>query len=104
MYVKNYYTLLKQGKLSLSNLGTETQGGCDFIEDAFEETFSSPVLNTTRWLPDSMQGQDHCTGLPPAGTTTCTQMCVPRTLLAADSSCGKRPPGATPPPRAHACG
>ena len=82
LFVKNYYTLLKSGKLSLSNLGTETQGGCDFIEDAFEETFSSTVLNVTRWMPTQLDGQEHCVGLAPSGPQTCTMMLGSQVKLA----------------------
>jgi len=59
--------------LNLNDLGTATNGNCDFMEAvAFEDTFSS--LNTTRWDPSSMSGQDHCQGLAPAGPSTCTAM------------------------------
>ena len=57
--------------------------GCDFIEDAFEETFSSPTLNFTRWLQEELDGQEHCIGLPPAGNTTCTMMMAQQVKLAA---------------------
>ena len=58
----DYYSAMKAGTLSLGALGVDTNGGCDFIEDAFEETFSSPVLNFTRWLPEELDGQEHCIG------------------------------------------
>ena len=74
--------MLKSGKLSLSNLGTETEGGCDFIEDAFEDTFSSTVLNVTRWMPDQLDGQEHCVGLAPSGPQTCTMMLGSQVKLA----------------------
>ena len=54
----DYYSAMRAGTLSLATLGTDTNGGCDFIEDAFEETFSSPVLNFTRWLPEELDGQE----------------------------------------------
>jgi hypothetical protein len=57
-------------------------GGCDFIEDAFEETFSSPTLNFTRWLHEELDGQEHCIGLPPAGNATCTMMMSQQVKLA----------------------
>ena len=70
----NYYNLMKTGKLSLEQLSMDTSDSCDFIEDAFEETFTSPTLNTTRWIATELDGQEHCIGLPPAGNTTCTMM------------------------------
>ena len=39
---------------------------------AFEDLFGA--LNTSRWDPSSMSGMDHCTGLAPAGPSTCTAM------------------------------
>jgi hypothetical protein len=65
---------MKAKTISLAALGADTNGGCDFIEDAFEETFTSPILNFTRWLPGELDGQEHCVGLPPSGATTCTMM------------------------------
>ena len=79
----NYYAAMKAGTLSAAKLSLDTNGGCDFIEDAFEETFASPVLNITRWLPDELDGQEHCLGLPPSGPTTCTQMMSSQIQLAA---------------------
>jgi len=70
----NYYNAMKAGTLNMQQLGLETNGACDFIEDAFEETFTSSVLNTTRWIPSELDGQEHCLGLPPSGPTTCTMM------------------------------
>ena len=32
------------------------------------------MLNFTRWLPDELDGQEHCVGLPPSGPGTCTMM------------------------------
>lgn len=32
------------------------------------------MLNLTRWLPDELDGQEHCVGLPPSGPSTCTMM------------------------------
>ena len=72
--VPNYYNLMKAGNLNLNVLGADTSGTCDFLEDAFEETFTAPTLNTTRWLASELDGQEHCLGLPPAGNTTCTMM------------------------------
>ena len=80
--VTNYYGNMKAGTLSLTALAADTNAGCDFIEDAFEETFSSPVLNTTRWLPDELDGQEHCLGLPPSGPQTCTMMLGSQVKLA----------------------
>ncbi len=70
----NYYQQMQTGTLNVQSLGLETNGGCDWIEDAFEETFASPILNTTRWIPGELNGQEHCVGLPPSGPTTCTMM------------------------------
>ena len=58
----DYYSMMKAGTLSLTTLASETNGGCDFIEDTFEETFNSPTLNFTRWLPSELDGQEHCVG------------------------------------------
>ncbi len=78
----DYYGAMKAGTINNAALGVESNGGCDFIEDAFEETFSSSVLNFTRWLPDELDGQEHCVGLPPAGNTTCTMMMSQQVQLA----------------------
>jgi hypothetical protein len=43
--VTNFYTQLKAGQLSNDDLLVETAGNCEFLEDAFEETFTS---NTVR--------------------------------------------------------
>jgi hypothetical protein len=51
----DYYAQMKAGTINNAALGLNTNGGCDFIEDAFEETFSSTVLNFTRWLPDEVR-------------------------------------------------
>ena len=51
---------------------------------AFEDTFTS--LNTTRWDPSSMSGMDHCTGLAPAGPSTCTVMLPSMVMLNATFS------------------
>ena len=98
--VPNYYNMMKAGTLSLEQLSADTSGTCDFMEDAFEETFTNPTLNTTRWIATELDGQEHCiganptqrllraesafvgadsrsfprAGLPPAGNTTCTMM------------------------------
>jgi len=74
-------------------LGVNTNGGCDFIEGAFEETFTSPVLNYTRWLPDELNGQEHCVGLPPSGPSTCTMMMASQVQLASTFADGSK--GAT---------
>ena len=41
------------------------------------------MLNFTRWLPDELDGQEHCVGLPPSGNTTCTMMMSKQIKLAA---------------------
>ena len=51
------------------------------MEDGFEETFNSPLLNTTRWLAEELDGQEHCVGLPPSGPTTCTMMMASQVKL-----------------------
>ena len=100
----DYFTQMRQRTLNLVQLGSDTNGafclqqrpawrppaavltaccagGCDFIEDAFEETFTSPVMNFTRWLPDELDGQEHCVGLPPSGPGTCTMMMTQQVQL-----------------------
>ena len=59
---------------NLANILSLTNQNCDWIEGAFEETFSLPTLNVTRWDPSSLSGTDHCVGLPPAGPQFCTAM------------------------------
>ena len=39
------------------------------------------MLNFTRWLPDELDGQEHCVGLPPSGNTTCTMMMTQQVQL-----------------------
>jgi len=66
-YATSYFTL------NNADLQSATNGNCDFLEGAFEESFTGP-LNVTRWDPSSMSGQDHCVGLAPAGSGPCTAM------------------------------
>ena len=74
----DYYSAMKAGALSLTVLGAETNGGCDYIEDAFEETFTSPTLNFTRWLPEELDGQEHCIGaLPRSVSVSVSFVCAP---------------------------
>ena len=40
------------------------------------------MLNFTRWLPEELDGQEHCIGLPPSGNTTCTMMMSQQVKLA----------------------
>jgi hypothetical protein len=40
------------------------------------------VLNFTRWLPEELDGLEQCSGLPPAGPTTCTMMMSSQVQLA----------------------
>jgi hypothetical protein len=67
--------------LSNADLQTATVGSCDFLEGAFEETFTSPVLNYSRWDPSQLSGLDHCTGLAPAGAGPCTAMLPSMVIL-----------------------
>ena len=52
----NYYNLMKAGKLRTEQLSMDTSDSCDFMEDAFEETFTAPTLNTTRWIATELDG------------------------------------------------
>jgi hypothetical protein len=69
--------------LNINDLQTATLGACDFLEGAFEETFTGP-LNVSRWDPSQMSGLDHCTGLAPAGAGPCTAMLPSMVILNAN--------------------
>ena len=63
--------------LFANGISNSTAFQCSFIEDAFEDGFQYPLLNTTRWVPLSATTLDHCPkpgAVGAANPQTCTAL------------------------------